>query len=287
MSKNAYRWCLGAIRRSQTVHGRAWNPLATTAGANGFQRVSPPNRTMRRSPHGHQASQLQETSDSLGNPIGKPKAGGPNSPQVLLEPDDLFHHLSKSPIPNMRERGAYMRAHAYCSHPSHSRHRELTSKADPETRKPISGGLPPAHVSFECPHCGIPVSCSEEHWADDYVEHMHYCDILREANEDDHDLRSGRNFVKDFYLPIPDFEECLTNFTNWDTFFYTRSFDCINNDRSIRHLTKMLSYPITIASVVHELSPYNIKKGGRMTPEGLRSFTGTPILSRSFTADAQ
>jgi splicing suppressor protein 51 len=121
------------------------------------------------------------------------------------------------------------------------------------------------------------VSCSEEHWADDYEEHMHYCDILREANEDDHDLRSGRNFVKDFYLPIPDFEECLTNFTNWDTFFYTRSFDSINNDRSIRHLTKMLSYPITIASVVHELSPYNIQKGGRMTPEGLRSFTGKQI----------
>jgi hypothetical protein len=49
----------------------------------------------------------------------------------------------------------------------------------------------------------------------------------------------------------------------------------------------MLSYPITIASVVHELSPYNIKKGGRMTPEGLRSFTGKPISSRSFTANAQ
>ncbi|KAL2020249.1 hypothetical protein VTK56DRAFT_8573 [Thermocarpiscus australiensis] len=132
--------------------------------------------------------------------------------------------------------------------------------------------MAPAHVDFECPDCGIPVYCSKEHWADDYEAHLEICDTLRQINEDDHDLRSGR-FFPEFEYAGPQMEEALVNMTNWDTFLYTRNFNAIDDDRSMRQATKLLTYPVTIGSIIHELSPYNIKAGGRLTPEGLKSFS--------------
>ncbi|KAK1920531.1 hypothetical protein P3342_008292 [Pyrenophora teres f. teres] len=123
------------------------------------------------------------------------------------------------------------------------------------------------------PDCGIPVYCCEEHWADDYEAHLEVCDVLRQSNEDDHDLRSGR-FFKEFQFAEPQMEEILVNMTSWDTYLYTRDYDALNDDREMRQATKLLSYPMTIASVLNELSPYNIRKNGRMTPEGLKSFSG-------------
>ncbi|EFQ90139.1 hypothetical protein PTT_13347, partial [Pyrenophora teres f. teres 0-1] len=41
----------------------------------------------------------------------------------------------------------------------------------------------------------------------------------------------------------------------------------------IRQATKLLSYPITITSVLNKLSPYNIYKNGRIILEGLKSFS--------------
>jgi hypothetical protein len=198
--------------------------------------------------------------------------------RLIVEKDDLFHPLSESPVPQMRQRAAFIKAHAYCPHPSHNRTRTATSELDPEARKPLSGGLPPAHVNFECPHCGIPTACSEEHWAEDYEEHMKYCDVLREINEDDHDMRSGRQFFE-FNYPDRGIEEAALNFTNWDTLLYTREFSAINEERNLRHATKLLTYPMTVGSILHELSPYNIRSGGRLTPEGLRSLTGEMEMS--------
>ncbi|KAG9979439.1 hypothetical protein KCU72_g22876, partial [Aureobasidium melanogenum] len=61
------------------------------------------------------------------------------------------------------------------------------------------------------------------------------------------------------------------NLTNWDTMLYSREFNAINDERSLRQATRLLTYPATVASVLHELSPYNIRN--RLTPEGLKSFT--------------
>jgi len=144
---------------------------------------------------------------------------------------------------------------------------------DPEARKSSEGALPPAHVKFECPDCGIPVSCSEEHWVDDYESHLEICDTLREINEDDHDLRSGR-FFPEFEYPGDQIEEAMVNMTNWDTFLFSREFRAINDERSLRQATRLLTYPVTIGSVLHELSPYSIKKDGRLTVEGLKSLSG-------------
>ncbi|PSN74881.1 hypothetical protein BS50DRAFT_567646 [Corynespora cassiicola Philippines] len=192
--------------------------------------------------------------------------------KLVLTEDNLFHSFTHSPIPEIRKRAAFMRQHAYCPHPSHQATRLPHSPVDPESRKSIETGTTPAHVDFECPDCGVPVYCCEEHWADDYEAHLEVCDVMRQANEDDHDLRSGRYF-KEFQFAEPQIEEILVNMTSWDTYLYTRDFDALNQDREMRQATKLLTYPMTIASVIHELSPYNIRKGGRMTPEGLKSFS--------------
>lgn len=108
---------------------------------------------------------------------------------------------------------------------------------------------------------------------DEYESHMEICETLREINEDDHDLRSGRLFPE-FIYPGPQSDEALVNMTNWDTYLYTRQYEAINDERSLRHATRLLTYPVTIASVLDELSPYNVRAGGRLTPEGLKSFSG-------------
>ena len=197
---------------------------------------------------------------------------------VTLGPNDLFHPFSKSPIPTIRQRSRFIKQHALCPHPAHQQTRIPVSPHDPEARK-IQGvsNEPPTHVSFECPDCGVATYCSEEHWADDFEAHLEICDTLRQINEDDHDLRSGRWFPE-FEYPGPQIDEALVNMMNWDTFLYTRQFEAINHDRSMRQVTKLLTYPVTLASVLHDLSPYNIRSGGRLTTEGLKSLSGEYTL---------
>lgn len=201
--------------------------------------------------------------------------------RLLLKPNNLFHSFTNSPSPEIRRRAAFMKQNAYCPHPDHQRTRQPESQHDMESRK--VGSQPPAHVRYECPDCGIPVSCSEEHFVDDYEAHLEICDVLREINEDDHDLRSGR-FFPEFEYPGPQMDEAQVNMTNWDTLMYSREFNAINEDRSMRQATRLLTYPTTIASVLHELSPYDIKRGGRLTVEGLKSFSGMSsiIICSSF-----
>ncbi|ORY16379.1 zinc-finger of mitochondrial splicing suppressor 51-domain-containing protein [Clohesyomyces aquaticus] len=192
--------------------------------------------------------------------------------KMVLAEDNLFHPFTNSPIPEIRKRAAFMRQHAYCPHPSHKPTRQPTNPMDLESRKSSETGTPPRHVDFECPDCGIPVYCCEEHWADDYEAHLGVCDIMRQSNEDDHDLRSGR-FFKEFEFADPQIEEILVNMTSWDTYLYTRDFDALNEDREMRQATALLTYPMTIASIIHELSPYSIRGEQRLTPEGLKSFS--------------
>lgn len=109
---------------------------------------------------------------------------------------------------------------------------------------------------------------------------MEICDQLREINEDDHDLVSGR-FFPEFEYPGATMDEAQVNLTNWDTLMYSREFQAVNDERAMRQVTRLLTYPITIGSVLHELSPYNLSKGGRMTSEGLRSLSGKIVSTIS------
>lgn len=195
----------------------------------------------------------------------------PDETRAMLQPNNLFHSFSESPAPAIRQRAAVMKQNAYCPHPEHQATRAPSSPHDLESRK--TGSLPPAHVRYECPDCGIPVSCSEEHFADDYEAHLEICDQLREINEDDHDLVSGR-FFPEFEYPGATMDEAQVNLTNWDTMLYSREFNAIDDERAMRQVTRLLTYPITVGSILHELSPYNISKSGRLTSEGLRSLSG-------------
>lgn len=170
---------------------------------------------------------------------------------LLLTQDNLFHPLSQSPIPAMRARGERVRALAPCPY-------TLTQGA----RKA---------VAYECPHSGWPTHAGRAEWEAD-PEKGKYIPRLREANEDEHDLRSGRE-VAEFRLPGQQgFEETI-NFSSWDVFFYTRNHNSIESDRSRRHVSRLLTFPISVAGVLHENSPLT-RRSMRLTHEGLRSMIG-------------
>lgn len=191
----------------------------------------------------------------------------------VLHPDDLFHPYTTSPIPEIRQRAQFIRQNALCPCPAHRPGHTADSVGEHSRQDPAKAQLPPAHVDFECPDCGIPVYCSKEHWAEDYEAHLELCDTLRQINEDDHDLRSGR-FFPEFQYAGPQIEEAMVNMSSWDTFLYTRTFQAINSDRSMRQATRILTYPVTVASILHELSPYSLRKDSRLTPEGMKSMAG-------------
>ncbi|KAF4550569.1 Zinc-finger of mitochondrial splicing suppressor 51-like protein [Elsinoe fawcettii] len=258
VSNQAYRGI-----RNATI--RTISHDAKRASADGIN-----NTAKRRFSGGTKKSQelfTQGTTQSRNPPSNITAAG---QSQATLAPNNLFHSFSNSPSPEIRRRAAFMKQNAYCSHPAHQQTRQPDGPEDPEARK--SGTLPPAHVRYECPDCGIPVSCSEEHFVDDYEAHLEICDVLREINEDDHDLRSGR-FFTEFEYPGPQIDEAQVNMMNWDTLMYSRQFEAINDERRMRQVTRLLTYPITIGSVIHELSPYSLRGDGRLTTEGLKSFS--------------
>lgn len=179
----------------------------------------------------------------------------PKKKQPLLSQDDLFHPLSQSPFAEMRAKGDRIRHLAYCPVSLEKYHEHV-------------------HVQFECPHCGFPTHASEQRWAED-ENHARYWPRLREANEDEHDLRSGREMTEFDRLPTEQPYEEAVSFGNWDVFLYTRSFPSIESERSRRHVSKLLTYPVTIGSILHENSPYTVRNQ-RLLPEGLRSLMGPP-----------
>ncbi|OMH79686.1 Protein MSS51, mitochondrial [Zancudomyces culisetae] len=134
---------------------------------------------------------------------------------------------------------------------------------------------------FECPDCGYPTHCSEEHWKKDTHHKEHVCGYLRQANEDEHDLRSGRKLVE-FEFPSKQSPEMAINFSNWDTFLYTRGFLTLNNERAIRHASKLLTYPVTIGSVLHPYSYLTLRTG--LTPEGSKSLSALRATIREHEA---
>ncbi|KDE06543.1 hypothetical protein MVLG_03192 [Microbotryum lychnidis-dioicae p1A1 Lamole] len=179
----------------------------------------------------------------------KPKSPSPAPPRPLLAQDDLFHPLSRSPFAEMRAKGERIKQLAYCP-----------ASLDLHGEK--------VHVAYECPECGFPTHASRERYDQD-TEKARYWPRLREANEDEHDLRSGREMTE-FNLPGEQAYEEAVSMGNWDVFLYTRGFPSIDTERSRRHVSKLLTYPLSIGSVLHESSPYTLRNQ-RLLPEGLRS----------------
>ncbi|KAH7328517.1 PXA domain-containing protein [Stachybotrys elegans] len=262
--------CLAPLRSQLvTPAARAAWARHSTRSIRSFRTAAPAGLNQASAAAGTKSGDFSFSSN--GNRAAEGK--GLETPKLRLSQDDLFHPFSSSPVPEFRRRAAFMRQHAYCPHPDHHATKMPTVAAKPEDAATTAEAtMAPAHVDFECPDCGFPVYCSKEHWMDHYEEHLEICDTLRQINEDDHDLRSGRVF-QEGNLPDTQPDESAVNMTNWDTFMYTREFEAVNSDRQMRQITRLLTYPITIASVLHELSPYTIKAGERLTVEGLKSFS--------------
>lgn len=74
------------------------------------------------------------------------------------------------------------------------------------------------------------------------------------------------------FLGPQGYEEAIS-FANWDVFWYTRGFMSMDTERSRRHASKLLTYPITVGAAIHQFSPYMLSNQ-RLTPEGSRSLAG-------------
>ena len=150
-------------------------------------------------------------------------------PKPLLSEDNLFHPFSKSPFPAIRARGKAIEQLAPCPVcPSSHEHVHAHTRAQPKA------------VSFECPDCGWPTHCSEEHWAADQ-EHQKYCSRLREVNEDEHDLRSGRK-LHEFDLPGTTFPIPRYEVSDYLTDWHYRPTGC-RDIALIRELGRVLVHP--------------------------------------------
>ncbi|EIW67496.1 hypothetical protein TREMEDRAFT_33397 [Tremella mesenterica DSM 1558] len=166
-------------------------------------------------------------------------------------PSTLFHLLSQSPSSALREKADRVKAHSLCP-VSYERYGERI------------------RPKFDCPNCGWPTHASEQRWNEGRSEHERYCGRLREVNEDEHDLRSGRKMKEFESMPEWQPYEAAINFSSWDTFFFSRNFPSIDNDRAIRHVSKILTYPITVGAILHQNGPFT-SGNGRITREGQRS----------------
>ncbi|WBW75018.1 mitochondrial cytochrome C oxidase assembly protein Mss51 [Schizosaccharomyces osmophilus] len=156
---------------------------------------------------------------------------------------ELFFPLSKSPVKALRSRAEHIQRVYKC---------------------PISG----KQVSFDCPESGFPSHCSKAHWEQDET-HQALIPKLRQINEDFHDLARPNSFPQLANLPGLAEKDVAIALWSWDSYFYTRGFPSIGNERTSRHLTSLLTYPMTIGGILHKNSPYNLKNG--LTPQGLQA----------------
>lgn len=176
------------------------------------------------------------------NALGLDPPPSPDDPT----PENRFHPWDQSPAGDLRERAARIRTLARC---------------------PVTG----KEINYTCPLSGIPTHHSREAWEQDrkYHESKKY-EILKKVNIYEHDLRSGRPFPEFDFPQDQDFDRTV-NMTNWDLFFYTRQFYSMDTEFQLAAVTKMLSYPMTIGSVLHQFSPYSLNPKGPITLEGLKS----------------
>lgn len=164
------------------------------------------------------------------------------------ETERNIYSWDESPYQDIRTRAAFIRAQAKC----------------PVTKK---------EVKYVCPYSGIPTHHDEEAWRNDTEYHSKKkYELLKKVNLYEHDLRSGRKF-DEFLFPGAIENDFTVSLGSWDSFFYTRDFNPMNTEFNLAAATKVLTYPVTIASFLHKFSPYGMEPKGPLTLEGLRSLS--------------
>ena len=62
----------------------------------------------------------------------------------------------------------------------------------------------------------------------------------------------------------------MVNISDWDSFLH-KGFPPMNDEFNLAAATKVLTYPITIASILHKFSPLQLEPKGPLTLEGAKS----------------
>lgn len=170
----------------------------------------------------------------------------PPEPANAPREKSRFCKMEDSKVPEIRQRAEFIKSHALC----------------PVTHKPIQ---------FTCPKSGVPTHHDEAAWKNDKTYWAtEKWKVLKKSVMYEEDLRSDRDFPElDF--PGPTDADQLTNLTNWDSYFYTRDFTSMDTEFQLAIATKMLTYPLTMAAVLDQYSPYRLKPRGPLTLEGLKS----------------
>ncbi len=92
-------------------------------------------------------------------------------------------------------------------------------------------------------------------------------------------LSLAHHFSLDNSIGPQDYESTIS-LSTWPLLLYTRNHPSSASDspRSIRHVSKLLTYPVTIGSVLSWVGPFGGGRGrgegGRLTREGKRSLAG-------------
>ncbi|KAK9470414.1 zinc-finger of mitochondrial splicing suppressor 51-domain-containing protein [Dipodascopsis tothii] len=184
--------------------------------------------------------------------LGFSTAKAPDAPTV----ENRFHPWEQSPAADLRARAGVIKEHAKC---------------------PVSG----LNIAYSCPDCGIPTHHSRAEWEAD-THHKDVCGRLKLSNVYEHDLRSGREFPE-FDLPLTQDNDTAVNFSSWDNFLYTRNFYSMDTEFQLAAITKVLTYPITTASVLHQNSTYQYQAGrSRLTVEGMKSLAALRYTMHPF-----
>ena len=135
---------------------------------------------------------------------------------------------------------------------------------------PITGGK----VEFFDPVSGLPTHSSEEAYLKDtnYIE-SNRPELLKLAVAYENDSISKRDFPE-YDLAEEQAQGQSISYNNWESWFYTRQFNSMETQFHIAQSTKFLTYPITIASILAQNSPYFLtNKNGSITHEGLKSLS--------------
>ncbi|KAG0668523.1 translational activator for mitochondrial COX1 [Maudiozyma exigua] len=207
-------------------------------------RISPIHslKTISSSANGLSTIQSRSIVGFVRNALGLEPPPNPDEPQV----SNRFFPWDQSPSEDLRARAARIKKCAKC---------------------PVTG----KNIEYTCPISGIPTHHSKEAWQKDENYHKNKIyEKLKKVNMYEHDLRSGRSFPE-FNFPNAQGMDRAVNLQNWDLYFYTRGFYSMDTEFQLATVTKMLSYPLTIASIMHEFSPYSLYPRGPMTLEGLKS----------------
>ena len=200
-SNNLARTVSQAVSRSivrRSTISRAQSTLRSEASSSSCLLGPAASRRRNRPIHPNASGQQQRSFLNIFRSSDRPPPPPP-PPQPLFSQDDLFHILDQSPVIQLQRRAKTIKSLAPCP----TCLEQAQPAADSAETTATTTTSPPKtvnKVAFSCTECGFPTHCSEGHYLEGKEAHDEYCSRLKEINEDEHDLRSGR-LISEFEMP--------------------------------------------------------------------------------------